>query len=103
MKAKPTKAGPRRKRRVAGGMKRICFDIETELFSEHFRAARDTKSRLMHAPKMRVACAFDGVRWMYFLPSETAELIALLLEADEVINFNGKAFDELVLRKHHGL
>ncbi|MGH8474914.1 MAG: ribonuclease H-like domain-containing protein [Methylococcales bacterium] len=82
-------------------LKRVCFDIETELFSEAFRIADNTKSRLKHAPKMRVACAFDGVRWMYFLPSEAPELIKLLLAADEVISFNGKVFDELVLRKHH--
>jgi hypothetical protein len=40
---------------------------------------------------------------MYFLPSEADALIALLLAADEVITFNGKMFDELVLRKHHKL
>jgi hypothetical protein len=84
-------------------LKRVCFDIETELFSEHFRFAPDTKTRIKHAPKMRVACAFDGVRWMYYLPSEASALIKFLLKADEIITFNGKAFDELVLRKHHGL
>jgi len=83
--------------------KRVWFDVETELFSEHFRAAMDAKNRLRHAPKMRLACAFDGIRWMYFLPTQASELINLLLAADEIITFNGKAFDELVLRKHHGL
>jgi hypothetical protein len=52
---------------------------------------------------MRVACAFDGVRWTYYLPTETPALIKLLSRADEIITFNGKAFDELVLRRHHGL
>jgi hypothetical protein len=52
---------------------------------------------------MRVACVFDGTDWKYFLPSESAELITLLRKADEIISFNGKAFDELVLRKHYRL
>jgi len=88
---------------MAKRIKRVCFDVETELFSEHFRVAADTRNRLKHAPKMRLACAFDGIRWTYFLPMEATGLIKLLLEADEVITFNGKAFDELVLRKHHKL
>lgn len=90
-------------KKKAKQLKRVCFDMETELFSEEFRYARGTEDRLHHAPKMRVACAFDGVRWRYFLPSEAAELIGILLDADEVISFNGKEFDELVLRRHHGL
>src|ERR1700732_4207054 len=84
-------------------IKRIFFDVETEVFTDHFRYARDVSSRLIHAPKMRVACAFDGAEWMYFLPSEAMQLIAMLRRADEIVTFNGKAFDELVLRKHHGL
>jgi hypothetical protein len=52
---------------------------------------------------MRLACAFDGRDYRYFLPAETEALLAMLHEADEVITFNGKSFDELVLRKHHGL
>jgi hypothetical protein len=99
MKATVRKPGARSKGRI----KRICFDVETEAFTDHFRFARDTKSRLLHAPKMRVACAFDGTQWMYFLPSDAAKLVALLRRADEIITFNGKAFDELVLRKHHEL
>jgi hypothetical protein len=69
---------------------RIVFDVETEQFTQDFRQAKDIKARLAHAPKMRLACAFDGVRWMYFLPSEVPELAALLLKADEVVTFNGK-------------
>jgi RNase_H superfamily len=89
--------------RKAKPPKRLCFDIETELFTNDFRHARDFKDRLKHAPKMRIACTFDGERWMYFLPSEADALIALLVAADELITFNGKMFDELVLRRHHGL
>jgi hypothetical protein len=52
---------------------------------------------------MRLACAFDGRDYRYFLPAQTEAPLAMLHEADEVITFNGKSFDELVLRKHHGL
>jgi hypothetical protein len=91
------------KKRKAAPKTRIVFDVETELFTSDFRAAKDIKARLASAPKMRLACAFDGVRWMYFLPSEAAELSALLAKADEVVTFNGNGFDMLVLMKHHGL
>lgn len=89
---------PKRKR-----LRRVCFDIETELFTDLFRYAGTAAIRLKHAPKMRVACAFDGTRWMYFLPDEAPALVKLLASADEIITFNGLAFDELVLRRHHGL
>jgi hypothetical protein len=79
---------------------RVCFDIETELFSDQFRNTRDLETRLRHAPRMRVACAFDETTWHFFLPSEFSELVKLLLTADEVLSFNGLQFDELVLRKH---
>ncbi len=81
----------------------MCFDVETESFTENFRNARTPEARMSLAPKMRVACAFDGRRWYYFLPSEAAGLIALASAADELITFNGLAFDELILRKHHKL
>jgi len=82
---------------------RLFFDIETELFNQHFRDASDIATRQRHAPKMRIACVFDGEQWIYFLPEEADAFIALLLAADEVITFNGKQFDELVLRRHHKL
>ena len=84
-------------------VKTICFDIETELFTDEFRYADDLIARMRCAPKMRLACTFDGKEWRYFLPSEAKALVKLLSSADQVISFNGKAFDELVLRKHHGL
>lgn len=79
---------------------RVCFDIETELFSEQFRNARDVETRLLHAPRMRVACAFDETTWHFFLPPEFDKLVKLLSAANEVISFNGLQFDELILRKH---
>ena len=97
------KRRPRPKTKTISRVKRMCFDIETELFTEHFRNATDAETRTFHAPKMRVACVFDGADWKYFLPSEATKLIALLRKADEIITFNGKAFDELVLRKHYRL
>jgi len=83
--------------------KRVCFDIETEAFSSAFQRAEDRKGRLKEAPQMRVACTFDGNEWCFFVPSEAASLIELLVSADELISFNGLHFDELVLRRHHGL
>jgi hypothetical protein len=61
---------------------RIVFDVETEQFTQDFRDAKDIKTRLARAPKMRLACAFDGVRWIYFQPPEVPKLSALLATAD---------------------
>ncbi len=54
---------------------------------------------------MRVACAYveHQKRYLFFTPDQCAQLIELLQNADEVISFNGKNFDSLVLRQHHGL
>lgn len=79
---------------------RVCFDVETEPFCKKFRSAQSIESRLEHAPKMRIACVFDGKEWTDYQPSEAPVLIKLLEAADEVITFNGKGFDELVLRRH---
>jgi hypothetical protein len=92
-----------RKAKTTRRVTRLCLDIETELFTDHFRNARDTETRTLHAPKMRVACVFDGTDWKYFLPSEAAKLISMLRKADEIITFNGIGFDELVLRRHYRL
>jgi hypothetical protein len=94
---------PRRKSPPRKPRKVLCFDVETESFTESFRNAYTSGARTLLAPKMRIACAFDGRTWYYFLPSEAAGLIALASNADELITFNGLAFDELVLRRHHGL
>lgn len=81
----------------------VCFDLETELFGDAFRKAPDAATRLKHAPRMRLGCAFDGEAWHDFLPHGAATLIALLQGANTLISFNGLAFDELVLRRYHGL
>jgi hypothetical protein len=91
------------KARHRTAIKRIFFDIETEVFTDEFERARNSATRVIHAPKMRVACTFDGAEWRYFLPSGAGQLIALIQGADEIVTFNGKEFDELILRKHHGL
>lgn len=54
---------------------------------------------------MRVACIFDESRqeYKYFTQRNATKLIRLLQSADEVVSFNGKCFDLLVLRKHYGL
>lgn len=84
---------------------RVCFDIETEPFSEEFRNAGSSDERKRFAPKMRVACVYSesSNAYSFFTPDRANQLIEVLQNADEVITFNGKNFDILVLRKHHGL
>ncbi len=84
-------------------MKTVCFDLETEIFGNAFRRAPNNAGRLVHAPRMRIGCVYDGIGWHDFLPEQAADLVALLQGADLVVSFNGLAFDELVLRRHHGL
>ncbi len=86
-------------------MKRIVFDIETEPFSEEFKDATTAKARTKHAPKMRVACTFaeSCQEYRYFTPRNAAKFIRQLQSASEVVSFNGKCFDLLVLRRHYGL
>lgn len=54
---------------------------------------------------MRLACAYIESRnaYEFFTQDDASRLIELLQSADEVITFNGKGFDVLVLRKHYGL
>jgi len=86
-------------------MRRIVFDIETEPFGKGFKEADSVKTRTRHAPRMRLACAFDEYRgaYRYFGPADGHALIELLQSADEIVSFNGKQFDLLVLRRHYGL
>jgi hypothetical protein len=86
-------------------LNRICFDIETEPFSNDFRHAESLPSRQQHAPTMRVACVYfeSSNTYEFFAQDEASQLITLIQNADEVITFNGKGFDILVLRKHYGL
>ena len=86
-------------------MKRIVFDIETEPFCQGFRYATSTRMRLRLAPRLRVACLYDIDRdkYRFFGPRQGRSLIRCLRSASELISFNGKAFDILVLRRHLGL
>lgn len=83
----------------------VCFDIETLPFSEDFRRAVTPKDRLQHAPQMRLACVYSVLTKSYqcFEEAEHKALIRILRSADTVVSFNGKRFDELVLRRHYGL
>jgi hypothetical protein len=80
----------------------VVLDVETEPFSGTFRITMDEATRQRLAPTMRLACAFDGRDYRNFRPAETEALLAVLLEADEVISSMANP-DELILRKHHGL
>lgn len=86
-------------------MKRIVFDIETEAFTKEFKDADPVRARTRLAPRMRIACAFDESRstYLYFGPRQGPALIRLLQSANEIVSFNGKHFDLLVLRRHCGL
>lgn len=84
---------------------RICFDLETELFSEQFKNAKSERERIKHAPKMRLGCAYlqTARRYQFFTPGQVNDLIKLLSAADEIVSFNGDNFDFFVLRRHYGL
>jgi len=86
-------------------MTRVCWDMETALFSNDFRYAKTIAARRQHAPSMRVACVFSEATgaYDYFLPENAADLIARLVAAEESISYNGKGFDLLVLQRHYGL
>jgi hypothetical protein len=86
-------------------MNRVCWDMETLLFSNDFKYAKTIDDRRKHAPKMRVACVFSEATgaYDYFLPESAGELIACLVQAEESISYNGKGFDLLVLQRHYGL
>jgi hypothetical protein len=86
-------------------VKRVCFDIETFPFSNAFANAKSDDVRRQLAPELRVACIFEEHtnRYRYFTAEKADRLIKLLLEADEIISFNGKGFDLLVLQRHYRL
>lgn len=87
------------------GIRRICFDIETEPFSAEFKAAKSRTERLKLAPAPRIVCAFleyeDTYRFYEPNQSSMAAFAQALVEADEVISFNGEGYDFLVLEKHY--
>jgi hypothetical protein len=58
----------------------VCFDIETEPFSEGFRTAKTPQSKQKFAPKMRVACAYiESINdYSFFTQDNAAELLVLI-------------------------
>lgn len=86
-------------------MSRVVFDLETEPFTEAFKAAQTLEERVAHAPRLRLGCAYveDRDEYRYYDPEQTPEPINVLRDAGEVVTFNGNRFDLLVLARHHGL
>lgn len=85
--------------------RRIVFDIETDQFSDTFYRAETDQQRRKHAPKMRVACIFDEAEnaHRFYTARQAKQLVTDLLAADEIVSFNGKRFDLLVLQRHYAL
>ena len=54
---------------------------------------------------MRVPCVYDEQSddYSFFDATKGTQLVKRLQDADEVVSFNGKQFDLLVLRRHFGL
>ena len=84
--------------------KRLVFDLETAQFSETFRHCFG-EGKIHFAPKLRLGCVYDMSRkdYTFYEPKQAKKLIEDLLGADEIISFNGKNFDLLVLQRHHRL
>jgi hypothetical protein len=68
-------------------VRRVCFDIETEPFSKEFGCAVHIQDKLVLAPKMRLACVFDGIEWHHFTANDAPALIEVLSKANEVTSF----------------
>lgn len=83
----------------------IVLDLETYPFSDQFISSRSIKERTKYAPKMRIACIYDesARKYRFFKPEHSKSLIKILKRANEIVTFNGKEFDILVLRQHYGL
>ncbi len=81
----------------------IVFDIETESLNDYFKHAKSKKDRLKYAPKPKLCCVYikDIDSYKYFIPKNFKKLCKLLQNAKTVISYNGKNFDELVLKKHY--
>ena len=77
---------------------RVCFDLETQPFSEAFATAKARAGRIKHAPEMLLGCVYFQRRgeYRFFYPKQVASLVAVLQNADEVISYNGNGFDDLV-------
>ena len=64
---------------------RVCFDIETEPFSEAFWKATTSAARQPYAPKLRVACVYSerDDTYRFYGPGQANDLVAALIAADE--------------------
>lgn len=82
----------------------VCFDLETELFSEQFRRAWFSAGKVQYAPRMRLACVYrqQTGRYEYFEPNGAQRLVKLLLAASRIVSFNGEHFDFPVLQRWYG-
>lgn len=85
-------------------MKRICFDIGSNLFHD-FRdgfISEPSQARLYYAGKpcrFDAATTFDSSSREFKNFTDYNELFAGLLKADEIITFNGRIYDLIVLQK----
>ena len=77
------------------------YDIETEPFSDEFRKAKDSKTRLKLAPRARLMVVYSSQTNDYhtFAKGDLSQGVDLILSSDAVVSFNGENFDELVLMK----
>jgi hypothetical protein len=85
--------------------RRLTFDFETEPLSEAFFKARTAATRLKHMPALRIGGVYDESQetYRFYGPSAAKALIEDLNSGDQIVSFNGKAFDLLVLRCHYNL
>ncbi len=99
MKSRKQKANPKKTIKT-----QLVFDFETEQFCDEFHHAIGA-DRVKFAPKLRIACVYDihTNQYSYFEQKSADTLVTVLMNADEIVSFNGKNFDLLVLQRHHGL
>ena len=84
----------------------VVLDISTTPISTNFQlAGDDLNERLRYAPTMLVATIYSvrSRKYRHFLPEHASNLIDILKLANELISFNGKKFDLIILKKHHNL
>jgi len=89
-------------------MRRICFDIASNYFhslmsgvalNEPSEAREFFENRTF---RFHAATAFDSKARKYFHFTDSKKLFAFLLKADEIITYNGRICDFIVLEKMIG-
>jgi RNase_H superfamily len=90
---------------VKPGVKATIFDIETQPIARTFSFAKTARQRTKSAPDPSIACAYSASskRYTFYEPHEFPALLRLLQSSDEVVSFNGEAFDFHVLAKTTGV